>query len=229
MGGIGGGGRMGGTQNPAKDSPTGGVIAPENTGVGMPLAARTPLSFSLHYFNFTDAPLLKELWVNVWYRDPADVTEPAAEVFSFLPIDIAPNSHVILSGTCPVNGTGRLLTLYGHRHANNLRFSAWVERAGMRELVFEDYDWEEPTVLEYSSVITNQPPDQETRVAGGHSGMLEVSAGDNLYFECEIVNMTGTTFRGQNEAIDDEMCILVGDAVGATVTPRCTSQLVDVN
>jgi hypothetical protein len=227
--GSGGGARMGGTQIPAKDSPSGGVIAPENAGVGMPLAALTPLSFSLHYFNFSDAPLLKELWVNVWYRDPAEVTEPAAEVFSGLPINIAPNRHVVLSGSCPVTGSGRLLTLYGHRHANNLRFSAFVERAGMRELVFEDFDWEEPTVLEYSSVITNQPPNAEARVAGGHSGMLEVSAGDSVYFECEIVNMTGTTFRGENEAIDDEMCILVGDSVGAMVAPRCTSQMVDVN
>jgi hypothetical protein len=228
-GGIAGGGRMGGSQTPAKDSPTGGVIAEENQGVGMQLAARTPLSFSLHYYNFSDAPIIKDVWVNVWYRDAADVTEPASEVFSMLPINIAPGRHVVLSGDCPVNGTGRLLTLYGHRHANNLRFSAWRERGGMRELVFEDYDWEEPTVLEYSSVITNLPPNPAAKVAGGYSGVLDVRSGDNIHFECEITNMTNNTFRGANEAIDDEMCILVGDSAGATLSPLCASQTVDVN
>jgi hypothetical protein len=224
----GGGGRMGGSQTPAKDSPTGGVIAEENAGVGMPLAARSPLSFSLHYFNFSDEPIIKDVWVNVWYRDEAEVTEPASEVFSMLPINIAPGRHVVLSGDCAINGTGRLLTLYGHRHANNLRFSAWRERGGMRELVFEDYDWHEPTVLEYSSIITNDPPNPAMKVAGGYSGVLDVKAGDNIHFECEIVNMTNNTFRGANEAIDDEMCILVGDSVGATVSPLCASQTVDV-
>jgi hypothetical protein len=227
-GGI-GGSRIGGSQRTAKDSPTGGQIAPENAGVGMRMAARTPLSFSLHYYNFSDAPIIKDLWVNVWYRDEADVTEPASEVFSMLPINIAPGRHVVLSGNCGVSGEGRLLTLYGHRHANNLRFSAWRERAGMRELVFEDYDWEEPAVLEYSSIISNEPPNPSAKTAGGHSGVLDIRAGDNLYFECEIVNMTTNTFRGANEAIDDEMCILVGDGVGATVSPFCASQTVDVN
>jgi len=229
-GGIGGGGgRMGGSQTPAKDSPTGGVIAEENQGVGMRLAANTPLSFSLHYYNFSDAPIIKDVWVNVWYRDAADVTEPASEVFSMLPINISPGRHVVLSGDCSINGTGRLLTLYGHRHANNLRFSAWRERGGMRDLVFEDYDWEEPTVMEYSSVITNQPPNPAAKAAGGYSGVLDVKPGDNIHFECEITNMTNNTFRGANEAIDDEMCILVGDSVGATISPLCASQTVDVN
>ena len=229
-GGIGGGGgRIGGSQTTAKDSPTGGVIAEENKGVGMQMAARTPLSFSLHYFNYTDGDIVKDVWVNVWYRDEAEVTEPATEVFSLLPINISPGRHVVLSGNCPVTGSGRVLTLYGHRHANNLRFSAWRERGGMRELVFEDYDWEEPTVLEYSSVITNQPPNPAAKAAGGYSGVLDVKQGDNLYFECEIANMTNNTFRGANEAIDDEMCILVGDSVGARVSPLCASQTVDVD
>jgi hypothetical protein len=227
VGGIGGGagGRIGGTQVPAKDSPTGGEIAPENQGVGMRLPANTPLSFSLHYYNFTDAPLLKDVWVNVWYRDREEVTEAATEMFSMLLMPLAnvtPGRHAVISGSCPVSGNGRLLTIYGHRHANNLRFSVWRERGGNRELVFEDYDWNEPAMLEYSSIITNPPPNPAAQVAGGYSGLLDVRTGDNMYFECEVINMTNRTFTGANEAIDDEMCILIGDSVGATVSPRCT-------
>jgi hypothetical protein len=232
-GGIGGGGgRIGGAQTPAKDSPTGGVIAAENTGVGMQMAARSPLSFSLHYFNFTDAPIIKDVWVNVWYKPESEVTEPATEVFSMLSMataNITPGRHAVLAGTCTTSGTGRILTLYGHRHANNLRFSAWRVRGGSRELVFEDYNWEEPTVLEYSSVITNDPPNPASKVAGGFSGVLDITAGDKVDFECEVLNMTSRTFTGANEAVDDEMCILVGDSVGARVTPLCQMTVRDVN
>ena len=33
---------------------------------------------------------------------------------------------------------------------------------------------------------------------------------------------TNNTFVGQNEAIKDEMCILIGDSVGTTVPGFCT-------
>ena len=48
-------------QNPISDSPTGGKIAPEDEGVGFPLAARTPLSVNVHYINTTDKPILLEI------------------------------------------------------------------------------------------------------------------------------------------------------------------------
>lgn len=230
-GGIGGGGRMGGAQTPAKDSPTGGVIPPENAGVGMQLGARTPLSFSLHYFNFTDQPILKDVWVNVWYRDASEVTEPASEMFSMLSMptaNITPGRHAVISGSCDVTGTGRILTVYGHRHANNLRFGVWHERGGMRTLLMEDYDWHEPATLEFSSVITNSPPNPAAKIAGGFNGVVNVQTGDSLYFECEVINMTNSTFRGANEAMDDEMCIMIGDVVGARVAPFCTQSVRDV-
>ncbi len=209
--------RLGGSQNPAKDNPTRGEIAPENQGVGMEIAPNSPLSMQLHYLNYTTEPILKEVWVNFWYRDPSEVTEAASEVFSMSPMGIEPGQHVIIEGTCPVTGDGRFLTLYGHVHANNNRFSAWRERGGQRTLLYESFHWEEPLVLEYSSLITNPPSDRATETPGGFSGIVDIKTGDNIYFECDITNMTNSTFLGRNEAKDDEMCILVGDTVGATV------------
>jgi hypothetical protein len=221
--GSGGGKRLGGSQNMAKDNPEGGVIAPENQGVGMPLAANTPLTINLHYINSTNHPIIKEAWVNFWYRDPSAVTEPANEVFSPTPMNVAPGQHVVIHGSCPVSGSGHALNLYGHRHANNLRFSIWRERGSQKDLVYEDYDWEHPLVLEYSSLLTNTPAIPASSVGGGWSGILDLQDGDNLSFECEIRNMTDKTFVGKNEAKTDEMCIMVGDTVGATVPPFCTT------
>jgi hypothetical protein len=214
--------RLGGSQNTAKDNPYLGEIAPENAGVGMEIAASTPLSMQLHYMNYTEAPIIKEVWVNFWYRDPQEVTEPAMEVFSMAPMNVAPGTHVILSGSCPITETGRFLTLYGHVHANNNSFSAWRVRGATRDLLYKSFDWEHPLVLEYSSLITNSPAVDATKTSGGWSGLADLKPGDEIYFECDITNATTQVFRGANEAKDDEMCILVGDTAGARVPPFCS-------
>jgi hypothetical protein len=220
--------RLGGSQNLAKDNPDRGIIAEENKGVGMMLAANAPLSNSLHYYNFTDKPIIKEVWVNFWYRDAKDVTEPTSEIFSMLQMGIAPGQHVLKHGACNVTGSGRILTLYGHIHSHNKRFSAWRTRGGQKMLVHESYDWEDPGVSEFSSTAKNPPLDPMGKIAGGFSGVLDVKQGDLIEFECDIVNDTNTTFVGANEAGDDEMCILVGDSAGTSLSPLCTATTIPV-
>jgi hypothetical protein len=51
----------------------------------------------------------------------------------------------------------RILSLYGHRHYNNVRFSAWRVRGSQKDLVLDDYDAVHPGVLEYNSLTKNQP------------------------------------------------------------------------
>lgn len=219
-----GGRRLGGSSNAAKDNPEAGVIAPENEGVGMPLKARTALSNNLHYFNFTEKPVIKEVWVNFWYRDAALVKTPTIEIFSMLGMQIAPGTHVNKHGSCAVTQAGRVLTVYGHVHAHNQRFSVWHTRGGNKRLVHEAYDWEHPNVSEFSSTVMNPAlgPDHAAKKDGGFSGVLDLMPGDQLDFECQILNNTNSTFLGANEAADDEMCIMVGDSVGASIPIVCT-------
>jgi hypothetical protein len=221
-GGTGVGHRIGGSSNMAKDNPEGGVIAPENKGVGMPLPAHSPINNSLHYFNVTDKPIIKEVWVNFWYRDKAEVTEPTLEVFSMLQMGIQPGQHVLKHGSCNITTSGRMLTAYGHVHSHNKRFSVWRTRGGKKELVHNAFDWEHPNVSEYSSTVMN--PMLQPGMDGGFSGVLDLKAGDVVEFECDILNDTNSVFLGANEATDDEMCIMIGDTVGASVPPLCTSQ-----
>jgi hypothetical protein len=128
---------------------------------------------------------------------------------------VPPGGTSTTTGTRAITADGRVLTMYGHRHSNNVRFSAWRVRGGERLLALEDYDWEEPAVLEFNSLTTNRPPDPASYVAGGHSGMLDLLPGDTLEWECEVVNQNDfvVTF-GENEGAESEMCILVGDAIG---------------
>jgi hypothetical protein len=220
---TGGGKSMGGTQNLARDNPVNGVIPPENADIGLPLAAHTQINANMHHYNFTEKPIIRELWVNYWYKDPAAVKQTAKSIFSMTGVTAAvAHSHVVVGASCPVTGSGHVLTLSGHRHLNNVRFSVWHTRAGQKTLVLEDYDAEHPASLEYNSLTTNIAPNPMMKVTGGTSGIIDLKQGDTLDFECEIINDTDKNFFGANEASDDEMCILTGDTVGASVAGSCT-------
>jgi hypothetical protein len=219
-----GGRRLGGTQNLAKDNPTNGMIPPENVGVGLPLSARSNISVNIHYYNGTEKPILKEVWVNFWYKQPGEVKEPANEVFSMTGVSAATaGSHVVVGASCPITQAGRILSLYGHRHYNNVRFSAWRVRGSQKDLILDDYDAVHPGVLEYNSLTKNQPPMEGVRDLSGWSGILDLMPGDKIDFECEIINKTNKNFTGANEAQDDEMCILVGDSVGTRIPLGCST------
>jgi len=214
--------RIGGTQNLAKDNPDNGVIPPENEGIGISLPARAPISANMHFYNFGEKPIIREVWVNFLYKDPATVKETAKEVFSMTSVTAAvAHSHVVVGASCPVMGSGRALSLYGHRHMNSVRFSIWHASGGKRNLILEDYDPEHPSAFDFNSLTTNPMPDATKKQAGAFSGILNLKQGDTLDFECEIINMTNKNFTGANEAQDDEMCIMVGDSVGASIAPFC--------
>ena len=70
------------TNHLIEDNPRDGLPAPENNGVGIALPARTPLLVDVHSINTTNRPILREVWVNFWYRDPAEVTDSVEEMAS---------------------------------------------------------------------------------------------------------------------------------------------------
>src|SRR5690349_16862603 len=118
-------GRRIGTANKSEDYPQGGVIAPEDKNVGIPIEPNTSISVSFHAINTNSKPQIREIWVNFWYRDPAEVTQPATEWFETGNVTFAIPPHTqtqIGPTTCTVSGNGRLLWAYGHRHASNTRF-----------------------------------------------------------------------------------------------------------
>jgi hypothetical protein len=205
--------RLGGSQNVLKDNPK-GAIPPENVGIGVPLAAQSKLTLNLHHFNGQQNPILREAWVNFWYVDPATVTQEAKEIFLWAGAfgqSIAPGASGTVRGKKTITEAGRILTLYGHRHSNNVRFAAYLNG----ELIFDDYEWKEPAVFEFNSLTDNPAPEVGSGKAGAATGMLELKAGDVLEWQCDIENRHNEPITfGENEAVTSEMCILVGDALG---------------
>jgi hypothetical protein len=211
-------GRRVGTANTSQDFPVGGVIAPEDSNVGIPLAAHSVIAANFHTINTTDKPGLREAWINFWYRDPNEVTEPAAEWFKVgdIGFSIPPNSSTTLGPyTCSVDADGRMLWLYGHRHSNNVRFTVTRVRGDQRDVVYDADKWEEPLLLEYSSTVTNHAPDIANGVEGGWNGILDLVKGDQVEWSCDVVNNHDTALRFTEQTLLGEMCIVDAEAVGS--------------
>jgi len=213
------GGRRIATANASQDNPVRGIIAPENAGVGIPLGPSSSINVSLHSINNSQETLLREIWVNFWYRDSALVTEEATQLFATGDVGFAvdPGADVILGPySCDIQAAGRMLWFYGHRHANNKRFSAWRVRGTQRDLFYEGYDWEETLLLEYTTLITNPMANRPSETEGGWTGILDLLPGDKLEWECHVVNQQDNVLRFTNNTFTGEMCIMDAELVGTT-------------
>jgi hypothetical protein len=213
------GGGFGGSQRTDIDRPQGTLQVPdENIGLGGRLAANQQFAFNLHHMNRFEEPILREAWTNVWYVEDDEVTRPM-ESFGLIgnPADVAvpDGEHRLLHYRSEVVGNPRIISMFGHRHANTDRFGIWIEREDGETInAYESFEYTDMPLYQYDSVSLNPEPDVEARVDGGHSGLLELSEGDVLHFVCDINNRSGVTLRFVNELITGEMCIVFGSVTG---------------
>ncbi|HVW30464.1 MAG TPA: hypothetical protein VHC69_34140 [Polyangiaceae bacterium] len=218
VGGIAGLGRIA-TANASGEYPANGITAPEDTGVGIKLAAHASIDVSFHTINTSATPQLRELWINFWYKDASQVTQPATEWFNIGDplFSVPPHTSTTLGPyTCNVSGTGRLLWLYGHRHANNTRFTVTRIRGTQKDVIYDADNWEEPLLLNYSSLVTNPAPDIANGVEGGWSGILPMQTGDVVQWSCNVTNNNNTALTFTEQTYLGEMCIVDAEGVGVT-------------
>ncbi|HEX4335157.1 MAG TPA: hypothetical protein VH062_04545 [Polyangiaceae bacterium] len=205
-----------GSQNLIRNMPPGGVQAPENVGIGSELQGGTRLCLNHHAYNFdSDQPKLREIWINVWFVDESEVTQKTQAVtITAGPFQgIPPHTQKVLKATGSATGTGRIITMFGHRHAATDRFAVWKND----ELVYDSWHWDESVTYDYDSITTNPAPNPTAKDDGATSGILPVAAGDKINIECDVNNTTDNTLTFKNELYTGEMCILFGSAVGTAI------------
>jgi hypothetical protein len=197
--------------------------APEDQGLGMPLAGKQQLNMNLHFVNIGDQPVLEELWVNLLDK-PADevtVTVKAMEWLGGLTMKIPPHQDQTLqsptaAGACtsPKDiDSVRILGVTAHMHANTVRVSMYHQAPGAtdRELIFDDFDWSEPTVWRFNSTTTNPLPDRTASRSGApFSGVFNVTPQDTFSWECQVENQTDSTLTFSDKAYTGEMCNIFG-------------------
>jgi hypothetical protein len=211
-------GSVPGSQTPSRDFLESDMGA-EDHGLGRFLPENAMAEFQLHYVNTTEEPRLREAWINLYKKAESEVTEKLNSIFLVgdLSVNVAPHTrqvtHLEFTPTLPDEPT-RVFEITGHSHAHNERFSVWRTRDGQRELLYESYDWAEPMVVRYNTVVENPAPNPDAFLDGGMSGLQYVENGDTLEWECEVNNTTDAPLRFANEAYTAEMCLLGGVYVG---------------
>jgi hypothetical protein len=173
----------------------------------------------MHYFNYTDEPILREYWLNM-YAVPSDqvtTTPNRIRGYGGISYNITPGTNMVYNYSCPINGDGRITALLGHTHSHTIRFTAWVNRtaSGERQKVFEAFDYLEPQIYAYNTVEVN--PEFSESAPGAVSGVLNVAAGDTLEWECHVINDSDVTLRFTNFVDTGEMCNIWGETVGPVI------------
>jgi hypothetical protein len=205
-------GGIGGGQNLIYDNPPGGVPAPENEGLGSAIQGDSSLCMNLHAYNFSEAEQLREMWINLTFVDEADVTQrtQGIGVVGGLGMAVAPGTNQTLTYEETFQMPGRIIQLFGHRHAWTPRFAVWLNDA----LIYDSWDWQESVTFNYDTLTENPPINTAGMTDGAISGPVEVQTGDVLKFSCFIENDSDQTLRFSNELYGGEMCNMWGKAVG---------------
>lgn len=204
--------------------------APEDEGLGSPIEAHKQLNMNLHFVNITDQPVLEELWVNMIEKPADEVTNivKAMEWLGGLTMNIPPHQNQTLqSGNSKCTGPTipegvRILGVTAHMHANTVRVSMYHQApdASDKELVFDDFNWSEPTVWLFNSKIQNPMPDRDAMKSGSpKSGIFNITPQDQFSWECQVENKTDSTLTFSDKAYTGEMC----NIFGMYASPKATS------
>jgi hypothetical protein len=188
------------------------VDGPENDGLAIKLGPNLQGVVQMHFINTGDEPMLREGWANLVYVDPSTVKQLGDPIFFLggLGMNVAPGSTQVIKGTAVAPADVRLLLATGHYHAHTTRFSAWKTIDGQRELLMEDFDWHEPSLLNFDSMTQNRAPDPVGKKAGGFSGIVALKQGEVIDWECEVVNDGDVPLTFGNEVYTAEMCNIFG-------------------
>jgi hypothetical protein len=171
-----------------------------------------PIAMNWHFVNTGDKPLLQEIWVNFIYIDESKVTQfvKPIEWLGGLTMSIPPQAHTTLqspAGSCKAPEDLRVGMFIGHVHANTVRITTTLNDS---QMLFEDYDWKEPTEWRFRRDVQNPTPDATSKKGGAYSGFLHVTTADTFHWECEVQNKSDVTLHFGNHVYTSEMCNVFG-------------------
>ena len=191
--------------------------APEDKMIAAEVPPHQQLSVNLHFVNITDHDLVQEMWVNqIEHTGPVDYKIKAIEWYGGLGMNIPPGTTKVVKGggqNCAPGEDIRILGVTGHVHASTVRFAMYKQgpNDATPQQVFEDYNWEEPTVFTFNSLPHNSAPDSASRKPGSPiDGIFNTNPNDKYSWECEIVNQRSVNLTFSDRAYDGEMCNVFG-------------------
>jgi hypothetical protein len=173
-------------------------------GTALPLAAKQPLYFNMHYINATPAPLTVQVTLDVDSTTSTSYQRVGAFITYNTQISIPPGGTQTVSGDCDVPMGARFFTMSTHSHKRTTEALAEKNVGGVNQMLVDTKDWEHATITNWAS------PD-----------FLEFGPNDQLHYQCSYQNDTANTIKEGESAEKNEMCMAVGYYFPATGDTLC--------
>ena len=169
------------------------AAAPENEAIARRIPAHAPASSWLHHFNFTDKPLLLELWLNLYVPRAKPVAFDVPFYQRAVRLQpIPPGVEASESYSCTIQSSGRLLSLTTITTPTALDLDARLQRTNGEDTLLlhrtpraGDFGGG-PTTFRFDSV-TNNPP-MAPMLDWGFPGQVAFEPGDVLHWSCRVFN-----------------------------------------
>jgi hypothetical protein len=174
------------------------------SGTALPLKARQPLYFNMHYINASPSPMT----VNV-SLDVESATGTFQKVGAYITyntqISIPPGGTQTVSGDCDVPAGAQFFTMSTHSHKRTTDAEAAKMVGGAPgEMLVHTTDWEHATIARWSA-----------------PSFLTFAPGEKLHYQCSYKNDTANTITDGESAEKNEMCMAVGYYFPATGDTFC--------
>ncbi|HZN60115.1 MAG TPA: c-type cytochrome domain-containing protein [Planctomycetota bacterium] len=148
-------------------------------GVGLKLPKDASFDLNSHYLNLASTETLQaEVYVNIFFADPAEVTTIAKPIFDINPfISVPPNQTKTTKWAFPgqtstladpaIGGGGRvskethIFALSSHMHRHGTRFTAFLIQNGVdvvpQQVLYDNPDWDDPLNKIFDPPLVLQP------------------------------------------------------------------------
>ncbi|MSP63795.1 MAG: hypothetical protein EXR72_26310 [Myxococcales bacterium] len=161
-------------------------------GVAMPLKARQPLIFQMHYFNASAAVL--EVQVKLTIHPAVGEYEIAGPFASYqTEINIPAHGTQTVSGHCIVPTGSQFFSMSTHTHKNSINAAVRRWKEGQpTDMLVETKDWEHPTVHHWSAPF------------------MILGETEEIHYSCTYRNDGDKPIKQGQSAATNEMCMAIG-------------------
>lgn len=163
------------------------------SGVAMPIKARQPLYFNMHYINATQND--QTVHVSLDFDSAAGTFQKAAAYVTYnTNISIPPGGTQTVSGDCDVPSGAQFFVMSTHSHKRTTDAIAARNVAGNdSDVLVHTTDWEHAAIGKWAA-----------------PQYLTFAPGEKLHYECSYKNDTANTITDGESAEKNEMCMAVG-------------------
>lgn len=191
------------TQDPEHE-----MVMPD--GTALPLKAKQPLYFNMHYLNATQSAITVQVTLDIDSTTSTNYQRVGAYITYNTQISIPPGGTQTVSGDCDVPSTAQFFTMSTHSHKRTVEaFAAKNVNGSVGDILVDTKDWEHATITNWASPT-----------------FLSFASGEKLHYQCSYMNDTTQTITVGESAEKNEMCMAVGYYFPATGDTLCLNSTV---